>query len=192
MRAGCEPGTARVRASLWLSKQNVAEAVAKAFARQELTADSVRREIAAVANSQLRRVASWSKDGGLVLVDSDQLDEADASAIDAVTEERRERIELGQDGVPDVKVVDRRFKIKLHDKVAALALAAKVLGLVRERHELSGPDGGPIPVDARVVVYELPANGREVVVAEGKSVTAPALLSKNGQPRNGKRNGKGA
>lgn len=189
LQAGVPDVSATVMASRWLTKANVAQAIAQGFEKYELTADSVRREIAAIAHSQLRRVAPWSESGGLALVDSADLDDRDAASIEAITEERHERIEPGAPGRPEVRHVDRRFKVKLHDKVAALSLAAKVLGLVRERHEHSGPDGGPIPVDARVVFYLPQKDSVTTAPSMGPIRALPAILAlpvkRNGSARNG-------
>ena len=46
--------------------------------------------------------------------------------------------------------------IELHSKQAALDTLGKHFGWVKERHEMSGPDGGP------QVIITIPSNGREV------------------------------
>ncbi len=40
----------------------------------------------------------------------------------------------------------RTVRVKLHDKLAALDKLAKVLSLHRKKVEVSGPNGGPIPM----------------------------------------------
>lgn len=67
--------------------------------------------------------------------------------------------ELGDDAAAAVAAVDTtdgRCRVRLHDRLSALELLGKHLGLFRERVELSGPDGRTCPVH----IY-LPDNGRD-------------------------------
>jgi len=43
-----------------------------------------------------------------------------------------------------VKQTKDGFEVKVHDQQAALVNVAKILALFTERHEHSGPGGGPI------------------------------------------------
>jgi phage terminase small subunit len=70
---------------------------------------------------------------------SAELTAEDAAAIAAVSETE----------IPS-KLGDPILKraMKFHDKVSALRDLAKHLGILTERHEHSGPGGGPIPLMA--------------------------------------------
>jgi hypothetical protein len=50
----------------------------------------------------------------------------------------------GVTGFCGKRVIERRVKIKLHDKLNALVNLGKHLGLFSERHLLGGLDGGEI------------------------------------------------
>jgi hypothetical protein len=89
------------------------------------------RELARVSFSEITDYAAWGADGQVTLVPSAILP-PDAAA--AVREVRR---------TPEGELL-----VKLHDKVAALGLLAKVRGLLRDRVEHTGPGGGPIEVVA--------------------------------------------
>lgn len=133
-----------------LKQPNIAAAIAAAQAaraqRLEISADRVTLELARLALSDIRGVARWRSgllsaaqaldpkrvgERGLLnavdFIDSEQLSDDAAAAISEVS-------------------VDAKgcLKIKLHDKTAALGQLAKVLGMAPDKHEHSGPDGGPI------------------------------------------------
>jgi phage terminase small subunit len=53
------------------------------------------------------------------------------------------------------------IRFKLHDKKGAIDSLNKMFGWnAAEKQELSGPKGGAIPIETKVVVVELPSNGR--------------------------------
>ncbi len=57
--------------------------------------------------------------------------------------------------VDDDRVIERvDMELELYDKGSAIDKAMKHLGLIRDRIEHTGPDGGPIEV--REVIVELP------------------------------------
>lgn len=57
--------------------------------------------------------------------------------------------------------------VKQHDKLGALALLAKIVGLVVEKHEHTGKDGAPLPATGAVVHYHYPGAGRVKPKADG-------------------------
>ena len=97
----------------------------------------------------------------------------------------------GGDGVPDVLLKDTRklkgkarllfaglkqtqhgVEIKLRDQDAALANIAKAMGMFVERRELSGPNGGPVPVasvNVNVPVDPVEASRLYQSIMEGKA-----------------------
>lgn len=58
------------------------------------------------------------------------------------------------------ETTETTVELKLWDKNAALEKAMKFRGLLADRHEHSGPGGGPIPIAATVTTYRIPDNGR--------------------------------
>jgi hypothetical protein len=72
-------------------------------------------------------------DGELVFKTSGELTAEQKVAVSEIAEER------GRDGV-------RTLKIRLYDKLAAMGHLAKLLNLLVDREEISGPNGGPVEV----------------------------------------------
>ena len=145
IRAGYSSKGADVTASKLLVVPKVARAVAEAFAarakRTEIEADTVLRELARIAFSDIRDVVSWDADG-LELKASDTLT-VDAAAT--VKEIRSSKTTTTEDrGRREVERVEH--VVKLYDKQRALVDLGRHLGLFPSRVELSGPGGGPIPV----------------------------------------------
>lgn len=101
-------------------------------ARTGVTADRVVQEIARVAFASLSDVMTWGPSGAQVRPNNEITPEA-AAAIAEITETR--------DG----------FKVKLHNKVAALEQLAKHVGLYHDRAPTAAVDA--------VMLY-LPDNGR--------------------------------
>lgn len=133
IRAGYSPNSAEVEASRLLSTAKVADAVARAkadrSARTGISADRVLEELARIAFSDMGQFATW----GDVDVALKHSSEVDTRCVLEVKE-------------TPMKTGGKALGIKLHDKVAALKLTGQHLGLFTEKHEVSGPNGGPLPV----------------------------------------------
>jgi phage terminase small subunit len=129
IRAGYSKRGASVTGSKLLVNPKVADAVQAAKVRRsrrvEVTADSVIRELARIAFSDMREFAEWGPTG-VKLRDSAALDEHDARSVAEVSEAP------GKFG--------STLKFKLHSKTAALDLLAKHTGVV-------GGDLGADPAD---------------------------------------------
>jgi len=94
-----------------------------------ITQERVIEEYARLGFANMRDYLKW--DGsGVTAFDSDQLSPALTAAVAEVTEV--------------VTLTGRTFKFKLHDKKGALDKLAQHLGLLIDRHEITGKDGGPI------------------------------------------------
>jgi phage terminase small subunit len=151
IRAGYSEKTARAQGSRLLTNVDVLSAIedgkAKRAAKVEITAERVLREIARVALLDPRKLFDESGN----LKSPTELDDDTAAVLSSleVFEEFAGRGELRES-------IGTTRKIKLWDKVSALTLLSKHLGLISERHEHSGPGGGPI--ESRVIV--IPDNGR--------------------------------
>ena len=146
VRAGYTPTFANRTGPKVLANVGVAAEIARLQAEQaertEITADRVIQELARLAFSDPRTI--YATDGRLK--QPAEWDDDTAAAVASVeTEEHGE-------GRATVR------KVKRWDKKGALELLGKHLGLFRDKIELSGPGGSPIPV----MVY-IPSNGRENV-----------------------------
>jgi len=122
--------TAEVNGSRLLRDAKVAAAIAARTAvisaKSEVTAVRVLEELARVAFSDMRRFAKWGA-GGVTLAASEELGEDDARCVSEVSES------VTKDG--------GTIKFKLHDKVTALTLLGKHLGMFPERLAIEDPAG---------------------------------------------------
>jgi phage terminase small subunit len=122
---------------------SVKAAIARHFAKWDLKAQDVIDELRRVGFSDVRSFVEW--DGSAVtLRPSDELTDDDAAAV----------AEVSQTVTKDGGTV----RFRLHDKLAALGLLAKFLGVVDDRVTVTGRGGGPIELSTYVY---LPTNGRE-------------------------------
>ena len=105
-------------------------------ARNPHVEQRVLEELCRIAFADPRDLMRWGPDG-VELRPSDELDAAQAAAVDEVSE--------GRGGV---------IRLKKHDKVKALELLGRHLGLFADRlhAEVSGPGGSPLREDKRILV----------------------------------------
>lgn len=130
IRAGYSAKTADVQGPRLLGNVRIQEAIQEAMSRREkrteITADRVLNELAKIAFSDLTDFVEFGPDG-IKIRPSDKVD-------GAVLSEVSEMITKGASVT----------SVKLHSKMKALELLCKHLGLAPEKHQLSGPNGGPI------------------------------------------------
>ncbi|MBN2427887.1 MAG: terminase small subunit [Deltaproteobacteria bacterium] len=121
-----------------VTKKHVSEAIAerqeKLQKELEISQERTLNEIAAAAFLDIGEI--FDEAGNLLHVD--QIPEEARRAIASIETEKITR-GRGDDATP---VTIR--KIRFHDKLKALEQLAKHLGLFVEKHEHSGPNGGPI------------------------------------------------
>lgn len=138
IRCGYQPDSASNSARKMLDKPNVAAAIDKALAeRPGVTRARIVDELAKIAFANAGTFFKWGPDGVLI-VDSDSLEDGDRAVISEVTETRSE-----SDSRTTVTT-----KIKLHDKLAALEKLGKTMGMYVDRQEISGPGGEPVQIEA--------------------------------------------
>lgn len=137
IRAGYSSKNADKIGSELLGKTRVAEAIQKALARRaakvEVTQERVVEELARVAFGDLRGVSTWGPDG-VSLKPSDELTDEQSAAISEVVET------VTKDG--------GSVRIKRHDKVKALELLGRHLGMFVDKLDHTSSDGSmsPTPV----------------------------------------------
>jgi phage terminase small subunit len=121
-------------------KQYIAKRIKDREQRTEITQDRVLQELARIAFFDIRKL--YNEDGSLKR--PDQLDD-DAAAVLAgvdVVEMQGGADIGGDDGVKHVAMFTK--KAKVFDKGAALALAMRHLGMLKDKVEMSGKDGAPL------------------------------------------------
>jgi phage terminase small subunit len=143
-RAGYGEKGAHVAGSRLLKDRKVRAAVDaaqnKRAQRTQVTADRIIQELSAVAFSDL--ALAFDK-GGQLLPLHEMPDTARAALAGVDTEELFE----GRGEERQLKGLGR--KVRNWDKVRALELLMKHNGMLREKVELSGEDGGPVVVEVR-------------------------------------------
>lgn len=143
IRAGYSPKTAEVQGPRLLGNAQVSAAIQagqrKKLAKLEITAERVLMEVARIAFSDIR---AWFDDQGRLKPIADLSDDV-AAALGSVELQREKTRTIAGETVTTV-LEDCVVKVKAWDKGRALELLAKHFGLVKERVEHSGPDGGPI------------------------------------------------
>lgn len=132
---------AAASASQLLRNPKVQEAIEKgrhaASKRTEITLDRWLAELAAIAFSDPRRL--YQEDGSLRPIG--ELEDEVAATVARV--EAFEELEGRGD---NRALVGFTKKVRLWDKLSALEKIGKHLGFLKDRHEHSGPNGGPIPL----------------------------------------------
>ncbi|WP_462327360.1 terminase small subunit [Desulfobaculum sp.] len=144
IRAGYSEKTARAQGYENLTKPDIAAAIEKAQARlarrTDITQERVLQELARIGFSDMADFLSWGPKG-VELTASDGLTRDQSACVSEVSE--------------TVTQFGGSTRIKLHSKTRALELLGRHLGLYpAQRHEVSGPDGGDIPVETRNAVLE--------------------------------------
>lgn len=126
---------AEVNAARLLRNAKVAAAIEKAMAeraaRNNIDADRVLRELGRIAFLDVRRI--FNAEGSLKRLD--ELDDDTAAALASL-----DVVELGGDAGGVIR------KVRLADKLRALELIGKHLGMFRERVEVSGNAANPLAV----------------------------------------------
>ena len=131
-RAGYSEKTARSQGQRLLTNVDIQAAIQKRQARLrgklEITQERVLEELAAIAFANGTDFATINRNGLVRLVPTDDLPEDKKKAVASIKE--------GQYGT----------EVKLHDKVKALELLGKHLGIFADKvkAEVSGPAGGPV------------------------------------------------
>jgi len=134
IRAGYSKSTARITACENLTKPNIADAIAAAMIerqkRTQITQDRVLEELARIAFFDIRKL--YNTDGSLKR--PDELDDDAAAVLSGV-----DVTEMGGNDGP----VTFTKKAKVFDKTAALTLAMRHLGMLKDKVEHSGEIKNP-------------------------------------------------
>lgn len=140
-QAGYSEKTAAAIGAENLKKPHIAAAIAKRQAEKaeelQITADDIAQELAKLAFSNMQDYMLVGNDG-LPRLDLSTLTREQAAAITEVT------VDTYTEGRGDHALPVKKARIKVADKRGALVDLARLLGLMPDRLEHSGPDGGPL------------------------------------------------
>ena len=135
VRSGYSAPSAYSAAHRLLRKPRVREQITRLAAanqaRVELEADNILRELLAIATADVADYVTKNADSSLALRQMEEIPP------------------LSRRAIADVRRTKDGFRLKLHPKLPALALLAKHVGLLVERHEVSGPGGAPVAIEGR-------------------------------------------
>lgn len=135
-KLGKTPKSASEIASRMRRKQSVAMAISKLLAeRAGVTGSRVIEELAKLALVDVTEFAQV-KDGRLVVTNTADLAPDQRAAIVGVKETINEKGHV---------TIEYKF-----DKLGALDRLARALGLFKQHHEISGPNGGPVEIEDAV------------------------------------------
>jgi phage terminase small subunit len=149
--------------------------------RSAITLDHLVEALRPIAFSDIRKVVTWGaavplKDpatGEILVVQDivvrDDLDDAAAAMI--------AKIVRGKDG---------RLRVELHDKLGAIEKIARLLGLMKDQHEVKVEDVTPRPQDpGRAVMREALRRVRQAAIAYEDRIAAEKALPPAGNKGNG-------
>ena len=152
------PGSAAVRGCLMLKDPAVLAAIERRLLAMGATAERIEEEVARVAFGTVRQLEEARR--AAVEGDVDGLDDATASLVRDLRVTRR----VAPGGGATVEDAE----VRGHDKLAALALLARIRRMITTRLEHTGPGGGPIP---HAVTFYLPASPRLALPAAAAAPT---------------------
>ena len=151
IRAGYSQDSARQIGADNLSKTYIQEAIQEAMAarekRTEITQDMVLREMAKIGMVDIKDFLSFRTEKTVVGSDED----TGEPVIDyAHVVQMKNSDDIDGSLISEVQLKNGELKFKLHDKVRALELCGRHLGMFVDRTRLEGQDGGPLQVSFNI------------------------------------------
>jgi len=139
-RSGYSKKTAKVQASRLLTNANIQARIAELkeirSERTVVTQDMVLKELMILARSDIRDYGEIEGEVGINRLKLKTFKEIKGDATRAI-QSITEKITKG----------GSQLSFKLHSKTPAVELLARHLGMLIERHELTGEQGGPIKIE---------------------------------------------
>ncbi len=124
--------------------QRIAELKEKRDKRTELTQDWIIKELKLIGGSDLQNYIDIDPNTGAMRAKGfEEMPEGTSRALQSIKEDRV--IKEDADG-KKVTVYDK-VNFRVHDKIRALEILAKHKGMLVERHEVTGEDGGPVKIE---------------------------------------------
>ena len=139
IRAGYSEKTARQIGQENLSKPNIQEAIQKAMQKRsgetKITQKMVLEELAIIGFSDLQNYINIGEDTGTIVAKTfEEMPENSSRALRAIREDRA----IKEDAKGDQVTVYDKIKFELHDKIKALELIGRHLGMFMDKIEHSG------------------------------------------------------
>lgn len=129
-----------VTAHRMLGNARIQEAIGFAYAKLKCTPEWCMNALYELTGASMSSFITVDEKGRSTI---DWIKANEAGALGQIKEYREEGHQLpGDEGLVVVK-----RSIKIHDRLAALQLYFKLIGVLKERHEHSGPDGKPISTE---------------------------------------------
>jgi len=148
IRAKFSKKTARSKASQLLTKVNIQKRIVELKAEREerthVTQDRVVRELAIIGFSDLKNYISIDENTGAIIAKGfDAMPPEESRALQSIKEDRV----IKEDADGRKTTVYDKVSFRMHDKIRALEILARHLGMLIERHEVTGEDGGPVKIE---------------------------------------------
>jgi len=125
-------------------KARIAELKAIRNERTRVTQDRVVRELAMLGFSDLQNYITIDPLTGAIQAKGfEDMPPGESRALKAIKEDRAIKEDADGKGV----TVYDKVSFTMHDKIRALEILAKHLGMLVERHEMMGEGGGPIKIE---------------------------------------------
>lgn len=122
----------------------IAELMAQRNERTRVTQDRVVKELAMLGFSDLQNyITIDALTGAIQAKGFEDMPPNESRALKAIKEDRAIKEDANGKGV----TVYDKVSFVMHDKIRALEILARHLGMLVERHELMGEDGGPIKIE---------------------------------------------
>jgi phage terminase small subunit len=152
IRAGYSPKCARETASELLTNPVIKAAIDQAMKelseRTGVTAERVIKELALIGFANMQDFVTIDESGMIQANMLDTLPEGSSRVIKKVKEKRVIRTTKGTVDNPDGdQILDATYEFELCDKVKSLDLLARHLGILHDKNEHTGKDGGPLTVE---------------------------------------------
>lgn len=150
IRAGYSAKTAKSIGQRLLTYVDIQAELQKAMKvrekRTQITQDRVLKELAKLGFADIKDFLSFRTEK--TVTDHDK--ETGEPIIDyAHVVELKDSDQVDGSLISEVQLKNGELKFKLHDKVKALEMCGRHLGMFIERQEISGKDGGPIELRCR-------------------------------------------
>ena len=153
IRAGYSAKNADVVGPRLLGNVGVAAAItagqAKRSERMEITADMLVRELWIIGHSDIKDYLTIDEGGSIIAKMFEEMPDGASRALEMIEENRT--IKESADG-KDSNIVNSKIRFKMHSKLGAIELIAKLLGFMKDKVEHTGKDGGPVEHEVQFIM----------------------------------------
>lgn len=148
VRAKYSKKTARTIGSKLLTNVDVSKRIAELQKKRdekiELTQDWIIKELKLIGGSDLQDYITIDKLTGAIQAKGfEEMPEGTSRALKSIKEDRV----IKEDADGNKVTVYDKVNFSMHDKIRALEILAKHKGMLVERHEVTGEDGGPVKIE---------------------------------------------